>query len=203
MGTYMNDDICAPYILEIAISSHILMGRRHIGIMKDLADPAVTSRPGAAPFRLNTDHGITVFNPCNQNPTIIYHSCGNTVYFLARRIPPGPGHPVSYLFRKRVKPLSVLINRNICENAPFFDDLIHSSPSEFRDSFSLHNRIDKLLAVFRRINRISRLFHSGHYHGSAFKGVKMRTAADRGLNRSTGIVVQDKRDLSLCRRFLL
>ena len=78
---------------EPLIGGDVLVGRRHGGVVEDLADLAVASGAGAAPLRLNADHRVPEPQARDQNSAVIDHGSRDAVLLLAGGIAPGPGHP--------------------------------------------------------------------------------------------------------------
>src|SRR5665648_444859 len=109
MSTYMHNNICTPYFLPVTVGCYVLMSWWTLGIMEHFTDLAVTPRPRTAPFRLDTDHNITVLDPGDYDLAFINHGRRNLIYFLSGRVAPSCYHLLLYFRTKVLKPRHVLL----------------------------------------------------------------------------------------------
>ena len=199
---HMHHHIGVEDVFQIAVGGHVLVRRRHIGVVQDLADLPVATRPCAAAFGLYAHHGIAVFHTSYQNGAFVHHGWRNVVGDFARRLAPGLNHALLHFFGKALPPLLVVGNGNPPQHAALGDDFVHRRPAKFGNGLARHDGVDQLFAIAWWGDAIACRLHAVHDVGQALQGVEMRAATNRCLERGAGVVVQNEGHLALGHRGL-
>ena len=193
VGTHMNDHVCLIDALKIAVGGKILMRRRTMGIVENLADRSVAAGARTAALGLHAHESIAVAHAGNADRILVDHGGRHTVDFFADGFAPCVGHVLPGLFGQLHEPRQVFLLRQAIENTALFHDFADGCPSEIGNGLAVHDGGDQFLAASGNIRkRISCGFHGFQNSGDAFQRVQLRTSADGGFHRRTGIVVENE-----------
>ena len=109
VGSDVDDDVCPEDLFEVVVGGEVLVGRRNLWVVEDLADLAVASRACATPLRLDADNDVAVIYARDHDFSVEDHGGGNAVLLLSRRLSPGIADLMPRLEGQGLKPPLIVL----------------------------------------------------------------------------------------------
>ena len=159
MRSDMHQHVCTIRVLKIPIGSKVLVCRRHLGIVQYPAHLSVASGACTSAFGLHADHGIPIVYTRYHDLSLIQHGCRHAVLSLTRWIAPCIDHLVLDLRTQCIEERLIFLFTHKIQSTAVLHDLTHSGPPELRDRFALHDRINKLFPISRRVDLVTCITH--------------------------------------------